>query len=163
MRRAAHKYGNGAPDEEKWGITGLLHDADYEQWPQEHPVRIVAWLEQQQENESARAVLAHSARSDMPPQNMLDRCLIAFDELTGFVIACCLVRPDGIYTLTPQSVSKKLKDKAFAAKVDRQLIAAGAELLKTDLLQHIQFVIDSLKPHAEELGIQGSARMSSNQ
>ena len=73
--------------------------------------------------------------------------------LTGFIIACCLVRPEGITTLESKSVKKKLKDKAFAAKVDRQIIQQGAELLGVDLGEHIQFVIDALKPYAKELGI----------
>jgi predicted hydrolase (HD superfamily) len=157
MRKAAFRYGNGAPDEEKWGITALLHDADYEQWPQDHPNRIVAWLEERGEQEIAHAISAHYTRWNVPCQNALDKSLLAVDELTGFVFASCLVRPDGIRTLTAQSVRKKLRDKAFAAKVDRQEIAAGAELLGVDILEHIQFVIDSLKPHAGDLGIQGRA------
>lgn len=155
MRRAAFRYGSGSQDEEKWAIAGLLHDADYEQWPQDHPARIVAWLQERGEQEIARAVSSHYTRWNMPYQNLLDKSLLACDELSGFVVASCLVRPDGIRTLTAQSVRKKLKDKAFAAKVDRQEIAAGAELLGVDLLDHIQFVIDALKPHAAELGIQG--------
>ena len=155
MRRAAFRYGAGAPDEETWGIAGLLHDADYEQWPQDHPNRIVAWLQERGEHELAHAISSHYTRWNMPYQSILDKCLLACDELTGFVVASCLVRPDGIHTLTAQSVRKKLKDKAFAAKVDRQEIAAGAELLGVDILEHIQFVIDSLKPKAAELGIQG--------
>ena len=86
---------------------------------------------------------------------MMDKCLLACDELTGFVIACCLVRPDGIATLEPKSVKKKLNDKAFAAKVDREIIKSSVELLGVDMDTHIQFVIDAFKPHAEELGIAG--------
>jgi predicted hydrolase (HD superfamily) len=157
MRKAAFRYGNGATDEEKWGIAGLLHDADYEQWPQDHPSRIVAWLQERGEQETAHAISTHYTRWNVPYQNMLDKSLLAYDELAGFVIASCLVRPDGINSLTAQSVRKKLKDKAFAAKVDRQEIAAGADLLGLDILEHIQFVIDSLKPHAAELEIQGRA------
>ncbi len=84
---------------------------------------------------------------------MMDKCLLACDELAGFVIACSLVRPEGIATLEPKSVKKKLKDKAFAAKVDRQLIQQGADLLGVDLGEHIRLVIDALRPHAAELGI----------
>jgi predicted hydrolase (HD superfamily) len=153
MGRAAYKYGRGAEDEEKFRAAGLLHDADYEQWPEDHPKRTVAWLRERGEEELAHAVSAHYTRWNVPYENTLDKCLLACDELTGFVIAACLVRPDGIETLTAQSVKKKLKDKAFAAKVDRQEIAAGAELLGVDLLEHIQLVIDALRPHAEELGI----------
>ena len=152
MRLAAARYGQGA-DEERWGITGLLHDADYEQWPDEHPRRIAEWLREQGEEEIAYAVLAHNRKLGHPPQSALDKALIACDELAGFVIACSLVRPDGIATLEAKSVRKKLKDKAFAAKVDRGEIQHGAELLGVDLAEHIQFVIDALKPHAQELGI----------
>jgi predicted hydrolase (HD superfamily) len=153
MGRAAYQYGSGAEDEEKWRVAGLLHDADYEQWPEDHPSRIIAWLRDRGENEIAHAISAHYTRWNVRYESMMDKCMLACDELTGFVIAACLVRPDGIETLTAQGIKKKLKDKAFAAKVDRQEIAAGAELLGVDLLDHIQFVIDSLKPHAEELGI----------
>jgi len=155
MGCAASRYG-ASGDEEKWHVAGLLHDADYEQWPEDHPNRIVAWLRERGEQEIAHAISAHYTRWNVPYDSPLDKCLLACDELTGFVIASCLVRPDGISTLTAQSVRKKLKDKAFAAKVDRQEIAAGAELLGVDLLEHIQFVVDSLKPHAEELGIAGT-------
>jgi predicted hydrolase (HD superfamily) len=86
---------------------------------------------------------------------MMDKCLLACDELTGFVVACCLVRPEGIATLEPKSVKKKLKDKAFAAKVDRDIIKSSVDLLGVDMDIHIQFVIDALKPHAAELGIEG--------
>jgi predicted hydrolase (HD superfamily) len=153
MGRASFQYGGGAQDEEKFRVTGLLHDADYEQWPEDHPKRTIAWLRERGEEEIAHAVSAHYTKWNVPYENMLDKCLLACDELTGFVIAACLVRPDGIATLTAQSVKKKLKDKAFAAKVDRHEIAAGAELLGVDMMQHIQFVIDALKPHAEDLGI----------
>jgi len=153
MGCAALRYGGGPGDEEKWRVAGLLHDADYEQWPEDHPKRIVAWLRERGEEEIAHAVSAHYTRWNVPYESALDKCLLACDELTGFVIAACLVRPDGIGTLTAQSVKKKLKDKAFAAKVDRQEIAAGAELLGVDPTEHIQFVIDSLKPFDEELGI----------
>src|SRR5512146_2038036 len=130
MRAAAYRYGSGAADEEMWGVAGMLHDADYEQWPEDHPKRIVAWLRERGEEEIAHAVSAHYTRWNVPYDSSLDKCLLACDELTGFVIAACLVRPDGIATLTAQSVKKKLKDKAFAAKVDRQEIAAGAQLLR---------------------------------
>ena len=154
MRAAAAKYGDGA-DVEKWGITGLLHDADYDQWPEEHPKRTVDWLREQGEEEIAYAVSFHQTKWNLPPKTMLDKALLACDELTGFVIACCLVRPEGIATLEPKSVKKKLKDKAFAAKVDREIIRNSVEILGVDFDEHIQFVIDALKPYAEELGIGG--------
>ena len=155
MRRAAHRYGAGAAEEEQFGIAGMLHDADYEQWPEDHPNRIVAWLRERGEDEIAYAISAHYTKWNVPYRSALDRSLVACDELTGFVVAACLVRPDGIVTLAPGSVVKKLKDKAFAAKVERSEITAGAELLGADLAAHIQFVIDALRPHAEELALLG--------
>ena len=155
MRQAASKYGGGNADEETWAITGLLHDADYQQWPAEHPKRVVQWLRERGEEEIAYAVSFHQTKWQLPPKTELDKALLACDELAGFVIACCLVRPDGIDSLKPKSVKKKLKDKAFAAKVDRGIIRNGAELLGVDLGDHIQFLIDALKPQAEELGIGG--------
>ena len=151
MRAAAAKYGG---DAEVWGITGLLHDADYDQWPEEHPKRIVDWLRQHDED-IAYAVSFHQTAWNLPPKTQMDKCLLACDELTGFVIACCLVRPEGIATREPKSVKKKLKDKAFAAKVDREIIRSSVELLGMDMDAHVQFVIDALKPHAEELGVTG--------
>jgi predicted hydrolase (HD superfamily) len=157
MRAAAAQYGGPEADAEIWAITGLLHDADYEQWPEEHPQRTVAWLRARGEEQIADAVLFHFTGPSVPPKGLLDKCLYACDELVGFVVACCLVRPEGIATLEPKSVKKKLKDKAFAAKVDRNVIRQGVELLGVDFDRHIQFVIDALKPHADELGITGSA------
>lgn len=154
MRASAAKYGDLAATE-LWAITGLLHDADYDQWPEEHPRRIVAWLREQGEEEMAYAVSTHNTHLGVPHKSMMDKALLAADELTGFIIACCLVRPEGIRTLEAKSVKKKMKDKAFAAKVDRDEIRRGAELLGVELDQHIQFVIEALKPYAEELGIAG--------
>jgi predicted hydrolase (HD superfamily) len=153
MRQAAYQYGEGDRDVEQWGIAGLLHDADYEQWPDDHPHRTVAWLNEQGEESIAHAVSAHYTKWNVPYESQLDKALLACDELTGFIIASCLVRPDGVTTLTPKSVRKKLKDKAFAAKVERDEVHKGAELLGVELSRHIQFIIDALKPHADELGI----------
>jgi predicted hydrolase (HD superfamily) len=154
MREAAARHGGEA---ESWGIAGLLHDADYEKWPEEHPRRIVAWLREQGEDAIAHAVSAHYTKWGVPYDTTLDRALLACDELTGFVVACCLVRPDGIAGLTPPSVMKKLKDKRFAAKVERAEVHAGAEKLGVPLEQHIQMILDALRPHAAELGIGGKA------
>ena len=154
MRAAAAKYGENA-DPDAWAIAGLLHDADYDRWPEEHPQRIVDWLRQQGEEEIAYAVSFHQTRWNLPPKGPIDKALLACDELAGFIIACCLVRPDGIATLEPKSVEKKLKDKAFAAKVDREIIKNSVELLGVDFDEHVRFVIDALRPHAEELGIAG--------
>jgi predicted hydrolase (HD superfamily) len=158
MRAAAHRYGRGVEDEERWAIAGLLHDADYDQWPEEHPRRIVDWLEEQGEAEIAHAVSVHFTDWGIEPASAMDRALLACDELAGFVMACCFVRPDGIHSLAPSSVKKKLKDKSFAAKVDRAEVYAGPERLGVSLDGHIQLVIDALKPHAETLGIGGSNR-----
>jgi predicted hydrolase (HD superfamily) len=155
MRKAAFRYGSGAPDEAVWGIAGMLHDADYEKWPEDHPKRIVAWLRERGEEKIAYAISAHYTKWNVPYVNPLDRALLACDELTGFVVACCLVRPEGVSTLEAKSVRKKLKDKAFAAKVERSEIQTGVELLGVDASDHIGFVIEALKPHAEELGITG--------
>jgi predicted hydrolase (HD superfamily) len=156
MRRAAHRYGAGALDEPRWAMTGLLHDADYDRWPQEHPRLIVAWLRQQGEPEIAQAVVAHFNPSDVTDLSMLDKALLACDELAGFVMACCLVRPDGIRSLSPSSVKKKLKDKSFAAKINRNDVYQGAERLGVNLDEHIQLVIDALAPHADALGVAGA-------
>lgn len=157
MRAAAEKYGEPNADAETWAIAGLLHDADYEQWPDEHPKRIVDWLRKQGEEAVADAVAFHRADWGLPPKGVMDKALLACDELAGFVVACCLVRPEGVSTLEPKSVKKKLKDKAFAAKVDRQVIQQGIELLGVEQADHIRFVIEALKPHADELGIAGTA------
>ncbi len=156
MRAAAKKYGGDTADEETWALTGLIHDADYEQWPDEHPRRIVDWLKENGAEEIAYAVSVHQTLWGMPPSSPMDKSLLACDELTGFVIACCRVRPDGIGSLTPQSVVKKLKNVAFAAKVDRQIIRDGVVGLGVELNDHIQFVIDALKHHSLELEIGGS-------
>jgi len=155
MRRAAARYGGEGADEETWAVVGLLHDADYDQWPDEHPQRIVDWLRAQGEEEMAYAVAFHQTKWGLPAKTVIDKALLACDELAGFVIACALVRPDGVATLEAKSVKKKLKDKAFAAKVDRDIIRNSVELLGVGLDEHIQFVVDALKPHAAELGIAG--------
>jgi predicted hydrolase (HD superfamily) len=158
MRRAAHRYGGGEADETRWAIAGLIHDADYDRWPEEHPRRIVAWLRERGEPEIAQAVVAHFDPAAVPELTALDKALLACDELTGFVMACCLVRPDGIRSLAPSSVKKKLKDKGFAAKVSRDDVYVGAERLGVELDEHIQLVIDALTPHAEALGLNGTPR-----
>ncbi len=157
MRAAAERYGAGAADVERFGIAGLLHDADYEAWPEEHPARIVAWLRERGEEELAHAISAHYTKWNVPYVSALDKALLACDELTGFVGACALVRPEGLATLEPKSVVKKLKDKGFAAKVEREEVHAGAQLLGVELAEHIGFVIRSLRPHAAELGLAGVA------
>ena len=147
-------YGNKlGEDPVEWAVTGMLHDADYEAYPEEHPNLIVAKLKELKEDKIAHAISAHYTKWEVPYTNNLDKALLACDELTGFIIACCHVRPDGIESLTPRSVKKKLKSKGFAAKVDRDEINTGVELLGIDMTEHIQFIIDVLRAHREELDI----------
>jgi predicted hydrolase (HD superfamily) len=155
MRAAAERYGRGAEDVERFGLAGMLHDADYEAWPEEHPARIVAWLRERGEDAVAHAVSAHYTRWGVSYDETIDKALLACDELTGFVGACCHVRAGGIATLEPKSVVKKLKDKSFAAKVERAEVYAGTEMLGVDLSEHIAFIISALRPHAAELGLEG--------
>jgi predicted hydrolase (HD superfamily) len=159
MRAAAERYGDGA-DVEQWGMTGMLHDADYEAWPEDHPNRIVAWLEECGEKDMAYAISAHYTKWGKDYNNQLDKALLACDELTGLIMAYCLLRPGGIDGLKPKSVKKKLKDKRFAAGVDRSEVQAGVDLLGVEIGEHIQFLIDALCPHAEELGLQGTSAAS---
>ncbi len=154
MEQASTIYNEGR-ESEKWAIAGMLHDADYDRWPTEHPRRIVAWLQEKEEFEIAHAISAHYTKWGVSYESQLDKALLACDELTGFIVACSLVRPEGVRTLKPKSVKKKLKDKSFAAKVERDEVQAGLKLLGADLTDHIQMIIDALKPHAKELGIMG--------
>ncbi|HEX6889393.1 MAG TPA: HD domain-containing protein [Chryseolinea sp.] len=136
-----------------WAITGLLHDADYEAYPEKHPHVIVDKLNALGEHDIAHAISAHYTKWNVPYNSLLDKALLACDELTGFVIACCQVRPDGINSLESKSVLKKLKDKSFAAKVEREEVYKGAELFGVDLNDHISFIIAVLRKNKSELGI----------
>lgn len=155
MRAAAEHYGPGPEAGERWGIAGMLHDADYEKWPKEHPARIVKWLEERGDADLAYAISAHYTQWGKEYKTALDKALLACDELTGFIMACAYLRPEGITTLEPKSVRKKLKDKAFAAGVDRFEVSEGARLLGVELDEHVAFLIGALRPHAEELGLLG--------
>jgi predicted hydrolase (HD superfamily) len=150
MEAYAEKFGE---DKEEWAIAGLLHDADYEAFPEKHPSIIVQKLRGMGEEKIAHAISAHYTKWNVSYTNTLDKALLASDELTGFIVACCQVRPDGIATLEPKSVVKRLKDKNFAAKVDREEVYKGAELLGVDLNEHIAFIIDVLRKNKTELGI----------
>jgi putative nucleotidyltransferase with HDIG domain len=144
-------------DEEVWGLTGLLHDLDWEKYPEEHPKRAVEELRRLgYPDEMLQAILAHRADfTGVAPQTELDKTLVACDELTGLINATALVRPTGIDDLTPKSVKKKMKDKAFAAGVDRDDVMHGAELLGVDFDQHVANVIEAMQGIGEELGITG--------
>lgn len=140
-------------NKEEWAVAGLLHDADYEAFPDQHPNIIVEQLRQLGEEKIAHAISAHYTKWNVPYNNSLDKALLACDELTGFIVACCQVRPDGITSLETKSVIKKLKDKGFAAKVDREEVYKGAELMGIDLAEHITFIIEVLRKNKAELGI----------
>lgn len=144
-------------DEETWGLAGLLHDLDWEKHPEAHPLEAVKALEAQgYPEEVTHAILAHRPDfTGVEPEAELDRVLFACDELSGLVHATCLVRPNGIDDLKPKSVTKKLKDKAFAAGVSREDVERGVELIGLERAEHIQNVIDGLRPVAAELGIRG--------
>jgi predicted hydrolase (HD superfamily) len=150
MEAYAEKLGE---DKDKWAIAGLLHDADYEAYPDQHPNVIVEKLKGMNENDIAHAISAHYTKWNVPYESALDKHLLAIDELTGFIVACAQVRPEGISTLEVKSVVKKLKDKGFAAKVERDEVYKGTEMIGVPLDQHIGFIIDVLKRNKEELGI----------
>jgi putative nucleotidyltransferase with HDIG domain len=157
VRAYARKMGG---DEEFWGATALLHDFDYEIHPtlDKHPQDGAAILrEEGYPEELIESVLSHAEHLSLPRDTDLRRALFACDELAGFIHACGLVRPDGIETLTPKSVKKKLKQPSFAAGVHRDEVYAGAELLGVDFDEHIQTVTDAMKPISRELGLRTAA------
>jgi putative nucleotidyltransferase with HDIG domain len=153
VRAYARKFGE---DEEFWAATALLHDFDYEIHPtlDKHPQDGAPILrEEGYPEELIEAVLSHANHLDVPRDTVLKKTLFACDELSGFVHACGLVRPDGIDTLEPRSVKKKLKQPSFAAGVNREDVYSGAEELGVDLDEHIAFVVEALKPIASQLGL----------
>ena len=145
-----------AEDEEFWAATALLHDFDYEIHPtlDQHPQDGAPILRNEgYPDELIEAVLSHAEHLAMPRNTLLKKTLFACDELAGFVHACGLVRPDGIETLEPKSVRKKLKQPSFAAGVHRDEVYRGAEELGIDLDEHIANVIESMRPIAPQLGL----------
>ncbi|MDX1674149.1 MAG: HDIG domain-containing protein [Longimicrobiales bacterium] len=140
-------------DEDLWGLAGLLHDLDWEKYPEEHPLKAVEELRERGYPDAVvHAILAH--RSDftgVEPETPLDRHLVACDEITGLVTATALVRPTGIDDMKPKSVKKKMKDSSFAAGVDRDDVRRGAELIGVELSEHIRNVIDAMRGIADEL------------
>lgn len=146
----------GGEDEEAWGCVALLHDFDYEIHPDldRHPQDGALLLRQRGYPEwFVRAVLSHANHLDVPRETRLERTLYACDELAGFVHACGLVRPAGLEGLEPPSVRKKLKQKSFAAGVNRDDVREGAQELGVDLDAHIAVVVAALRPHAAALGL----------
>jgi putative nucleotidyltransferase with HDIG domain len=160
MRAYARKYGE---DEDRWGITGLLHDFDYERWPnqerhptQGHPSAGSAVLEEWGVPEDVRrAILSHAEYTGVEPETRMERSLRAVDELTGFLVACSLVRPHGITDLEPKSVKKKMKDRSFAAAVDRDAMREAAEAIGEEMSDHIRFVIGAMREIAGKLRLEG--------
>jgi putative nucleotidyltransferase with HDIG domain len=147
-------------DEELWGAVALLHDFDYEMHPtlDKHPQDGAPILrEEGWPDEVVEAVLSHAEHLEMPRDTQLKKVLFACDELAGFVHACGLVRPDGIETLEPKSVRKKLKQPSFAAGVHRDEVYEGAELLGLDLDEHIRNVVAAMRAIAGELGLRTAA------
>jgi len=158
MRAYAGKFGG---DEEQWGIVGLLHDFDYEAHPnpEEHPVKGAEIMRQRGwPEEIIYAVLCHADYLGLERKSPMDRAIYAVDELTGLIIAVALVRPSkSIQEVDVRAVRKKMKDKSFARAVNREDITNGADQLGVDLEEHIGFVIEALKPVANELGIAGTS------
>jgi putative nucleotidyltransferase with HDIG domain len=152
----------GGHDAELWAVTGLLHDADYERFPDMddgehgHPRTIMAELQRRDAPpEMVRAIASHADFMGVEPASPMERTLVAVDELCGFLVACAYVRPEGIHGLTPKSVKKKLKQPSFAAAVDRDDVRRGAELLGADFDEHVAFVIAALEARADELELHG--------
>ena len=160
VRAYARKFGE---DEELWGVTALLHDFDYEIHPtlDKHPQDGAPILREEGYPEVViEGVLSHAEHLAMPRDTPLKKTLFACDELSGFIHACGLVRPDGIETLEPKSVKKKLKQPSFAAGVNRDDVYKGAEELGVELDDHIRFVIEAMRPIAGQLGLRQSAEQA---
>jgi putative nucleotidyltransferase with HDIG domain len=147
-------------DEELWGVTGLLHDMDYERFPDletGHPRMAMAELERLgYPPEVIRGIASHADYLGVSRDSDLEKSLYAVDELSGFILACAYVRPQGIHGMTPKSVKKKLKTVAFAAAVNREDVRRGAEELGVELDDHIAFVIAALEREADALGLHGT-------
>ena len=158
MRAYARKHGE---DEEKWGITGLLHDFDYEKYPtpQEHPFVGNKILEERgYPEEVRRAILSHAEYSGVKRETPMEKTLFACDELAGFITATALVKPSkSLAEVDAKSIRKKMKDKAFARSVNSDDIINGAADLGVDLDQHIAFCIEAMKAIAGELGLAGTS------
>jgi putative nucleotidyltransferase with HDIG domain len=157
MRAYARRYGE---EEELWAVTGLVHDLDYERFPDletGHPRKALEELERlHYPREVIDAVAGHATFLGVPRETRMAKTLFAVDELSGFIAACALVRPTGIHGMKPKSVKKKLKQPSFAAGVDRDEVEQGVEELGVDFDQHISFLIEAMEQNADELGLTGS-------
>ena len=158
MRAYARRFGE---EEEKWAVTGLLHDFDYERWPsaEEHPFVGSRILEERGwPADIRRAILSHAQYSGVARESRMEKTLFACDELAGFITATALVKPGkSLAEVEAKSVRKKMKDKAFARSVNRDDIIQGAQELGVDLEEHIAFCIEAMKAVAKPLGLDGSA------
>ncbi len=152
MRAYAAKY---SEDEELWGIVGLLHDFDYEMFPEEHPTKGNTILAERGVSDDIRtAIMGHASFTGVARESLMAKVLFAVDELCGFIIAVTLVRPNkSLGEVAVKSVKKKMKDKRFAAKVNRDEIRQGAEELGVEFEEHVDFVINSLAVIAPTLGL----------
>jgi putative nucleotidyltransferase with HDIG domain len=152
MRAYAPRFGG---DVELWGLTGLLHDLDYDRYPDlgdGHPRYAIRELEDRgYPPELVRAVASHADFMEVPRETPMEKALYAVDELCGFVLACAYVRPDGLAGMTPKSVKKKLRQPSFAAPVNRDELRRGAEDLGVEFDEHLRIVIEALAAHGEEL------------
>jgi len=162
MRACSKKHGDGSREaEELWGVIGLIHDFDYERWPslEDHPYRGNEILEQRgYPDQIRRAIMSHAEYTGVTRDTPLEKCLFACDELAGFITAVALIKPSkSLAEVDVKSVRKRMKDKAFARKVNREDIIQGAASLGVDLDEHIGFCIEAMKPIAGELSLDGSA------
>jgi predicted hydrolase (HD superfamily) len=157
MRACAGRYGEADADVDEWGITGLLHDFDYEMFPtaDEHPFKGANIMcGRGYPDRIVRAIMGHATYTGVPRDTQMARALFATDELCGFLVACALVRPSrSLDDLEVSSVKKKLKDKAFARTVNRDDIRQGVAELGVEMDEHIRFVIDALRPLQNEIGL----------
>jgi putative nucleotidyltransferase with HDIG domain len=157
MRAYARRFGE---DEELWGTVGLLHDFDYEMYPQfpDHPTKGSEILKEKGYSEEVRrTILSHVPAMNVPRETPMARSLFACDELCGFIMAVAVIRPNRIMDLEISSVKKKLKDKAFARAVSREDIQKGAEELQVNFDEHCRFVIEALRNSARDLGLDPAA------
>ena len=161
MRAYARKLGG---DETLWGVVGLLHDFDYEKYPSldDHPYKGNEILKERgYPEEIRRAILSHAEYTGVSRDSAMEKALFACDELAGFITAVALIKPGrSLAEVDTKSVRKRMKDKAFARKVNRDDIVNGAAALSIDLEEHITFCIEALKPIADQLGLDGSAAKS---
>lgn len=160
MRAYSRKFSG---DEQLWGIVGLLHDFDYEKYPSldDHPYKGSEILKDRGYSEEVRkAILSHAEYTGVPRDTPMEKALFACDELAGFITACALIKPGkSLAEVDVKSVRKRMKDKAFARKVNRDDIINGAASLGVDLDEHIAFCLEALKSIAPELGLEGAAPM----